>query len=191
MNTPQHASGLVYNSELTPEQAASMRRVVEAIWSERAQEDLSPDAPAGVSWVGFYSAPGLTFDAGVGGASSPTATGGEEMLLICREPKPACSPIGLHGKCGHGYLTGNAVIVDDVATLSGGVDNEAYVACDPNDRSEVVVPCVDDAGRVYAVLDLDSYQPGAFTPDDVRTLHAVLVEHGLTRQGATPAIDTF
>ena len=36
------------------------------------------------------------------------------------------------------------LIVDDVATLGAG-----YVACDPRDLSEIVVPCFDDDGRAW------------------------------------------
>ena len=106
-----------------------------------------------VSWVGFYV----------------PAEGGTQMVLSCGAPKPACSPIGLHGVCGRALRSRRAVIVEDVRLLG-----EGYVACDPADRSEVVVPLFDDAGEVVAVLDLDSHQVGAFGLADADGLSLLL-----------------
>lgn len=168
----------------------AMQSVVAELWQARQQEELDPSADPGISWVGFYASPSIGFESSVGGRSIEQVAGTDEMILICREPKPACSPIGLHGKCGHAHLTNRAVIVSDVHKLSGGVENEGYVACDPNDRSELVVPCVNTLGLVYAVLDLDSYQPDAFTSVDVERLQEMLVGAGLT-QPRTLEIDRF
>lgn len=110
----------------------------------------------GVSWLGFYiDHPGEPDDA--------------RLVLGPREPKPACSPIGLHGVCGQS-LRGRCVrLVRDVAEL--GPD---YIACDPRDRSEVVVPLIDEGGRCWAVLDLDSHDVDAFDERDVAGLERVL-----------------
>ncbi|MFO0828509.1 MAG: hypothetical protein U0572_10225 [Phycisphaerales bacterium] len=94
---------------------ARMRAVVDSLW-----EHLSP---AGVSWVGFYLP---VYDDG------GTVT---ELVLGPSRNTPACSPIGLHGVCGRGFLSGQIQLVRDVAELGS-----AYVACDPRDRAEVVVP---------------------------------------------------
>ncbi len=48
------------------------------------------------------------------------------------------------------------LIVPDVEKFPG------HIACDSRSRSEIVVPLVDGAGKVWAVLDVDSEQPGAF-----------------------------
>ena len=109
----------------------------------------------GVSWVGFY-VPG----------DDPS-----ELVLSCGRPKPACSPIGLHGVCGRAFRNRRAVVVEDVALLG-----EGYVACDPADRSEVVVPLFDSLGMLRAVLDLDSHQPGAFGIADADGLALVLAK---------------
>lgn len=138
------------------DRAARMQCVVDAIWTAFSR--------AGVSWVGFYL---------------PNARNEDELLLGPRRDKPACSPIGMHGACGRAFRERRALIVRDVADLGN-----AYIACDPRDRSEVVVPCVEPDGHCWAVLDLDSHATGAFDAEDVRGLTRLLVEAGLTQRDA-------
>ncbi|GJQ26137.1 MAG: diguanylate cyclase [Phycisphaerae bacterium] len=123
--------------------------------------DIAWDAlqPTGVSWLGFY----------FGGA--------EEMTLGPRRDKPACTPIGLHGVCGRAYTSRRPQVVADVATLGAN-----YVACDPRDRSEVVIPCIDPDGVCWGVLDLDSHEAGSFGEADVRGLTGALIAAGLTSE---------
>ena len=66
----------------------------------------------------------------------------------------------------------------DVANLGAG-----YIACDPRDKSEVVVPCFDDDGSCWGVLDADSYDVRAFSEDDALALVAVLEDAGLSKRG--------
>jgi len=128
-----------------------MARLTDLLW-----ESLGG---TGISWCGFYV---------------PPEGGGQLVLAVCR-PKPACSPIGLHGVCGRGFLTRQAQVVQDVADLG-----PAYVACDPDDRSEVVVPMLAPDGTCAGVLDLDSHNVGAFTQEDAKGLAAVLKAAGLS-----------
>jgi putative methionine-R-sulfoxide reductase with GAF domain len=107
----------------------------------------------GVSWVGFY-------------LKSPDA---DELLLGPHRDKPACSPIGLHGACGRCWRERQPLVVPDVRDLG-----ENYVACDPRDRSEIVLPCLDPDGSPWAVLDLDSFDLAAFDHTDVTGLQSVL-----------------
>ncbi len=132
--------------------------LIDALW-----EALSPQ---GVSWIGFYS----------------KASDRDEMILEeCRD-KPACSPIGLHGVCGRGWRESTAVVVNDVAVL--GKD---YVACDPRDRSEVVVPIFAENGDCEGVLDADSFEIGAFSEHDARSLDAIVRACGISvRDGLSP-----
>jgi len=102
----------------------------------------------GVSWIGFYKAD----------LPLPNTTC---MLLAAREPKPACSPIGLHGACGNSFKSGQPMVVRDVAELGGD-----YIACDPRDKSELVVPCFDCTGNAWGVIDLDSFDVGSFDAFD-------------------------
>ena len=132
---------------------ASLSDIVDLAWDHLH--------PTGVSWLGFYR-------------FRPTRKDLE--LLACRD-RPACSPIGLHGVCGQAHLSGQTRIVADVADLG-----EAYVACDPADRSEIVVPVI---GRTPSgdieelVLDLDSPDLDAFSDDDDRGLRRYLLAMGL------------
>ncbi len=117
--------------------------------------------PTGVSWLGFYRF---------------RSDDGDLVLDACRD-RPACSPIGLHGVCGQAHRSGRTRIVRDVAILGN-----AYVACDPRDRSELVIPChgrgVDGQPTDY-VLDLDSTDLASFSDEDDRRLRAYLEACGL------------
>jgi len=112
----------------------------------------------GLAWVGFYK---ITDDK-------------KEMLLVCRQPKPACSPIGLHGVCGRAWKERKAQVVADVHALGGD-----HIVCDPNNLSEVVVPVFENNGDCLYVLDLDSGELDSFAEEDVKGLEMVLKSAGL------------
>ena len=114
-----------------------MQALVDTLWR--------PLQETGVSWLGFYL---------------PGKPG--ELVLGPRRDKPACSPIGLHGACGRAFLEARPLVVRDVAELGAH-----YIACDPQDRSEVVIPLMDQQGVCWGVLDLDSHEIGAFDQEDV------------------------
>lgn len=142
-----------------PDRAAAMAHAVELLWTAFGEED--PQAPTRglLSWVGFYEI-------------TPTH---DEMLLACREPKPACSPIGLQGMCGRGWKERHSFVVRDVAVLGTN-----YIACDPRDKSELVVPMLDESGSCWGVLDVDSYNVGAFSIDDAAHMGELCRRIGLT-----------
>ena len=116
--------------------------------------------PTGVSWMGFYERDPANPD---------------QLVLAAREPKPACSPIGLHGACGQSLLAARPLVVRDVADLGAG-----YIACDPSDRSEVVVPCLRADGSAWGVLDLDSHHVGCFSESDAQALAEILRQAALS-----------
>ena len=72
------------------------------------------------------------------------------------------------GVCGACARTGQAQLVPDVDAFPG------HIACSSGTRSEVVVPVRDAAGRLVAVLDVDSDRPAAFDEEDVRGLERVI-----------------
>jgi len=115
----------------------------------------------GVSWLGFY-------------LDQPDLPDDRRMILGPHRNKPACSPIGLHGVCGQALTTGRPQIVDDVLEL--GSD---YVACDPRDRAELVLPLFEPDGRCWGVFDLDSFEVGRFGPVDRDGCRLVLQRAGL------------
>jgi putative methionine-R-sulfoxide reductase with GAF domain len=137
----------------SPEQR--MTDVVNALWRAFCGE--------GYSWVGFYlDQPGEHDDARL-------------ILGPCRD-KPACSPIGLHGVCGQALVSQSVRIVHDVRELG-----EHYIACDPRDRSEIVIPLLKGASSItcWGVLDIDSFEVGAFDEADAEGLNLVLRAAGL------------
>src|SRR6187549_3710726 len=67
-------------------------------------------------------------------------------------------PFG-RGVCGTSAAERRTVIVADVHTFPG------HITCDARSRSEIVVPVIDVAGRLIAVLDIDSAEPDTFDQD--------------------------
>jgi GAF domain-containing protein len=110
-----------------------------------------------LNWAGFY------FE-----------RGGEELVLGPFQGKPACVRIAWgHGVCGTAAARRETILVPDVHEFPG------HIACDPNSRSELVVPLIEQ-GRVLGVLDLDSPVGGRFDEDDragCERLVAVFLEH--------------
>lgn len=103
----------------------------------------------GLNWAGFYRM--------IEG----------ELVLGPFIGKPACIRIPLdRGVCGVAAATGKTQLVPDVHAFPG------HIACDADSRSELVVPVYDD-GTVIAVIDLDSPEPGHFTPEDATALEAL------------------
>lgn len=142
----------------TPSLEERMGAVADALW-ERLRD-------TGVSWVGFYlHDPNNERRLG--------ATAEAPLVLGPHRDKPACSPIGLHGACGTCYTSQRTLIVRDVRELG-----EAYVACDPRDRSELVLP-VFDRGVCVGVLDADSHELASFDEHDAAGFAAALTAAGL------------
>ncbi len=97
------------------------------------------------SWIGFY------------------IRRGDELVLGPFQGKVACVRIALgKGVCGTAAAETRTVVVPDVDRFPG------HIACDAGSKSEIVLPIV-RAGKVVAVLDLDSYELAAF--DDVDAQH--------------------
>lgn len=156
---------------------ARLRAVVAAYWGAFGFD--RPGAGRGVSWCGFYR-------------REARDAAGQEMTLVCREPKPACSPIGLQGMCGRGWKDEAAYVVRDVRVLGPN-----YIACDPRDQSELVIPVWDvradgdAASRCWGVFDVDSYDIGSFDESDARGAIAMLEAAGLCPSNLTQSIRTL
>jgi putative methionine-R-sulfoxide reductase with GAF domain/alkylhydroperoxidase family enzyme len=109
-----------------------------------------------LSWTGFYFRQG------------------SELVLGPFQGQPACMriPIG-QGVCGAAAARRETMLVPDVDRFPG------HIACDPNSRSELVAPLIED-GAVSGVLDLDSPTLARFDEEDrtgCEQLVALFVEH--------------
>lgn len=129
-----------------------MQRVVDELWSVFGPEPMS--------WIGFY-------------IDQPDQPDDRRLTLGPRRDTPACSPIGLHGVCGQSLRESVIRIVRDVHDLGPN-----YIACDPRDQSEIVVPLLHDRGECWGVLDVDSWSVGTFDELDARRLCDVLEAAG-------------
>ncbi len=138
-------------NHVSGDRARRMRAAADVLW--RFFKDF------GVSWVGFYT----------------KIEGREEMVLGPSRDTPACSPIEMHGACGMCYLKRRPIIVTDVHNLA-----ERYIACDPRDRSEALVPLFGEDGQCYGVLDVDSHQRDAFGEIDVIELRKIMESTGIS-----------
>ena len=97
----------------------------------------------GFFWVGFY----LKKD--------------HQLVLGPFQGPLACTRIDFDsGVCGHAYTTRETVIVPNVDEFPG------HIACSSASKSEIVVPMFDDAGQVFAVLDVDSERLDDFSETD-------------------------
>ena len=97
----------------------------------------------GFDWVGFYrvTAPGML--------KIGPYQGGHGCLQIPFD----------RGVCGAAARLKQSQLVDDVEAFPG------HIACSSSTRSELVVPCFDRQGDVFAVLDIYSDQAAFFTKD--------------------------
>ncbi len=152
MRTPRNYDAVIARlGKPTGDRQSRMQRTVDALWDAFHTAD--------VSWVGFY----LKND------------DLDELILGPRRDKPACSPIAMFGACGRAFLSRKPLVVSDVNNLRNG-----YIACDPRDRSEVVIPCMDAFDDLcWGVLDVDSHDAFAFSEADAVGLSKVLIHMGL------------
>lgn len=95
-----------------------------------------------INWAGFY-----VFDP-------------PELVLGPFQGKPAINRIKLgHGVCGTAAKMRKTIIVPDISVFEG------HIACDPDSRSEIVVPMFQN-NYLLGVLDIDSPTPNRFTEAD-------------------------
>lgn len=145
---------------------ARMQALVDALWSAFGLDPERHDTSR-ISWIGFYT----------------PVPGEPELILGPRRDKPACSPLGWHGACGRSFQGRVAMVITDVTRLG-----EGYIACDPRDRSELVIPCLERDGSCWGVLDADSHDTGAFSKRDAYALMLVLRAAGLSLVDAEVAV---
>jgi GAF domain-containing protein len=104
----------------------------------------------GWHWVGFYRVIG------------------EELVLGPFQGPVACNRIAFgKGVCGTAWSEGRTQVVPDVDLFPG------HIACSALSRSEIVIPLIGKAGKVEAVLDVDSAHLNDFDHDDAEQLAAL------------------
>jgi GAF domain-containing protein len=102
------------------------------------------------SWTGFY------------------LLNGESLTVGPYQGLLACMSLKAHtGVCWAACDRGTTVIVDDVHAFPG------HIACDSRTMSEACVPVRDRAGKVRAVLDVDSLEKSTFDDEDARGLESI------------------
>ncbi len=67
------------------------------------------------------------------------------------------------------------MIIGDVVNLG-----PEYIACDPRDKSELVIPLFGKDGECWGVLDVDSRERDAFGETDLFELRRILEATGLS-----------
>ena len=72
------------------------------------------------------------------------------------------------GVCGTAAQRRQTIIVPDVTQFPG------HIACDPNSKSEIVIPVFAPDNQLIAVLDIDSDRPNAFDEADARGLERIV-----------------
>jgi GAF domain-containing protein len=85
------------------------------------------------------------------------------------------------GVCGAAARERRTQLVPDVEAFPG------HIACDARARSEIVVPVMDAAGDLVAVLDVDSHQRAAFDEEDRQGLEALAETLARHLPAAVPA----
>lgn len=84
----------------------------------------------------------------------------DELVLGPFQGKPACVHLKVGaGVCGTAAATLQTQRVADVHAFDG------HIACDPDSRSEIVVPLIIN-GNLVGVLDIDSPNPDRFSQSD-------------------------
>lgn len=78
------------------------------------------------------------------------------------------------GVCGRAAQEQKTQIVDDCHALAQGV---AHIACDPNSKSEIVVPVFDSDDELLAVFDVDSTEFNSFDEIDKKYIERILQRH--------------
>ena len=93
----------------------------------------------------------------------------EELVLGPFQGPLACTRIPYNrGVCGQSWAEKQTLVVPDVNAHPG------HIACSSRSQSEIVVPLIDAAGQVVAVLDVDSENLAEFDTTDAHYLQKLV-----------------
>lgn len=105
-----------------------------------------------INWVGFYL----------------RKPGEDHLILGPFQGKVACTDIAFsRGVCGKAARTKQSQRISDVHLFPG------HIACDEASLSELVIPILDKANTLVALLDVDSPQRGRFAEEEQSVLEEV------------------
>ena len=77
------------------------------------------------------------------------------------------------GVCGKAAAEQKTQIVADTHALAQGTE---HIACDPNSRSEIVVPVFDKEEKLFGVFDVDSTLENSFDEIDQQYLEQIMLQ---------------
>ena len=104
------------------------------------------------NWVGFYR-----------------VVGSDLLKIGPYQGQHGCLVIPFNrGVCGAAASLREIKIIDDVEKFDG------HIACSSSTKSELVIPCFDWDGRLFAVLDIDSDKPAFFSEEDASNLDCLM-----------------
>jgi L-methionine (R)-S-oxide reductase len=105
----------------------------------------------GFFWTGFYLI-----------KNGKLLVGPYQGPLACQELEKD------NGVCWAGINQNKTIIVPDVEKFPG------HIACDSRSRSEIVIPLIDQDGKVFGVLDVDSKDTDTFDEFDAKGLERII-----------------
>lgn len=111
-------------------------------------------------WTGFYVVD-----------EDKRAAGTDELVVGPYQGTLGCLRIAFgRGVCGTAAATRQTQLVEDVHAFPG------HIACDSRSASEIVVPVLDAAGGLIAVLDVDATETAAFDAVDAAALERLMAK---------------
>jgi GAF domain-containing protein len=140
--------------EALPQIRSVLEDETDAVAMESTLACLLWDALPQTSWCGFYRRVG----------ARTLAVGPYQGTMGCLRIDFA------RGVCGACARTREVQLVPDVEAFPG------HIACDSRTKSELVLPVIDHAGELRAVLDLDSIHAAAFSTREAELLTGLLAE---------------
>jgi L-methionine (R)-S-oxide reductase len=91
-----------------------------------------------------------------------------ELVIGPYQGTAACANIEYAGVCGTSARKKESIIVPDVEKFPG------HIQCDPESKSEIVIPLIDKGSRVIAILDIDASEYDAFDETDEKYLKSLV-----------------
>ena len=92
----------------------------------------------------------------------------DDLIVRSYQGPVACQKLRPNGVCWTAVKEDRTVIVDNVNEFPG------HIACNPNTKSEIVVPLKDKEGKIFGCFDVDSINYNTFDADDEKGIKMIL-----------------